>query len=281
MLSRHLLAEEQKMQSKIRPFWSSTWAVAISAAAAGVFLIWRFPNYRYLGAVGEGLIVAAVLACVVDPLLKRNLLVEASRGIFIHLLGFEHRPEVKDKLKEIIFETKLLRKSAELRCLVQERDDGFFDLTVEYDSEIINPTNTPLDYAPWMEFDKAHKLEVFEMVFTSSDGKYKWHLKPEPEEKEPGVETVTGKKFSIQPECRGITYKGHTKYRILLRYGYCTFYAGRPTLRTMIHAIIPAEYEASATPATVQNGNYWQCDSIQMKGDHVTLRWRKRDGEWL
>jgi hypothetical protein len=222
-----------------------------------------------------------VLALGVDPLLKRNLLAEASRGIFIHLLGFEHRPEIKDKLKEIIFGTKLLRKTADLRCLVEEGADGSFDFTVEYDSELVNPTNTPIEYEPSMEFDKAHKLEVLEMTFTSSDGKYKWHDKPEPKEIYPGVEVARGKKFTIQPESRGITYRGHSKYKILVRYGYCQFTAGRPTLQTTMQATVPEGYEVGATPATVENVNYWQYDSIFMKGEHITLRWRKKNGEWL
>lgn len=240
--------------------------------ALGIILIWRFQEHYVIRGLAEAFIIAGLLALIVDPYLKRDLLQEASRGIFVHLLGFEHRPEVKDKIKEIVFETKLLRKTADLRCVAEERSDGFFNFTVEYDSEFLNPTNIPVEYVPWMEFDKAHKLEIIEMSFTSSDGKYKWHGKPEPKEKEPGVESVEGKKFTIQPESNGITYKGHSKYRILLRHGYCIFYAGRPTLRTTVHATIPVGYEVSATPATVENVNYWQYDSLQMKGDHVTLR---------
>src|SRR5271163_4569909 len=195
MLTRHLLAEELKMKPRTLPRWLPAWLVSLFLIAIGVFLIHRLPNGRLVAAIAEALVVAGVLALIVDPFLKRALLVEASRGIFIHLLGFEHRPEVKDKIKEIVFETKLLRRTADLRCVIGERNDGSFDFTVDYDSEVINPTNTPLDYFPWMEFDKAHKLEVFEMTFTSSDGRYTWHAKPEPKETEPGVETVRGKTF--------------------------------------------------------------------------------------
>jgi hypothetical protein len=258
------------------------WMFAVLLIGVGIIAIWKLPPYFLLDKIAEALIVAGVLALFVDPLLKRALLVEASRGIFVHLLGFEHRPEVKDKLKELVFETKLLRKTLDLHCLVEERVDGYFDFTVEYDTEIINPTNNAIDYVPRMDFDKAHKVEVLQMTFTSSDNKYRWHGRPEPKERErePGVDVILGKTFTIQPESKGVAYKVHGHYKILLRNGYSQFYCGRPTLRTTMRAKAPAGYELTTTPATVENSNYWQYDSIQMLGDHITLRWRKTGGEW-
>jgi hypothetical protein len=256
------------------------WLVALVITAIGIVFIYLFPSEHLVSAIGEALIVAGVLALFVDPFLKRHLFVEASRGIFIHLLGFEHRPEVKDKLKDLIFGTKLLRSTQTLRCHIEVRADGFFDLTVDYHTEIINPTNIEHPSFPSMEFDKAHKAEILQMSFTSADGKYKWQGPPELKNLEPGVDLFVGKTFKIQPESKGIIYSSDVKYKILLRHGYSHFHYRRPVLRTMLYATPPPGYEASATPATAENKNYWLYDSIKMTGEHITLRWRKVNGEW-
>ncbi len=71
------------------------------------------------------------------------------------------------------------------------------------------------------------------------------------------------------------------KYKLLLASGYHTFNMSMPTLRTTIKATAPDNYELAASRADVENINYWQYDSILMRGDHVILRWHKRGEEWL
>jgi hypothetical protein len=210
---------------------------------------------------------------------RRAFLTEASRGIFVHLLGFEHRPEVKEKLQQRVFDTKLLRKSLDLRCEIEPRD-GYYEFTVEYDSEILNPTHNALDYSVQLDVDAAHKLEVLRMSFSSSDGKIAWNVdNPPAKQEEPGVDLVRGKKFPIEPEHKGIGYRASVKYRIRLFQGYSQFYTGVPTLHTRLRVMkIPSDHETSATKATVTNKDDWQYESIKMPGDHITLRWRKRGG---
>lgn len=88
--------------------------------------MFRFPVNRFVSSAAEALLIAGLSALGVDPLLKRDLLREASQGIFKHMLGFEHLPEVKDKLEQSVRETKLIRKSIDLRCEIEPRD-GHFD----------------------------------------------------------------------------------------------------------------------------------------------------------
>jgi hypothetical protein len=269
------------MSFKLSRSWLKGWVIAILLIAAGLFTIWRFPNYRIASAAADAILIAGVLALTVDYFLKRDLLTEASRGIFVHLLGFEHRPEVKEKLQQLVFDTKLLRKSLDLRCEIEPRG-GYNEFTVEYDSEILNPTHNALDYSVQIDVDAAHKLEVLRMSFSSSDGKIAWNVNNPPvKQEEPGVDLVKGKRFSIEPEHKGIIYRASVKYRIRVFPGYSQFYTGVPTLRIRLRVIgVPPEYETSATKATVTNKDDWQYESIMMRGDHITLRWRKRCGEW-
>jgi hypothetical protein len=255
------------------------WIVAIFLVLLGTLGLTYFRSELAKG-ISEALIVAGVIAGLVDPLLKQEFLREASRGIFIHLLGFEHTEEVKAKLQDLIFETKLIRKSLDLHCTVGQRD-GYFEFTVELDSEFINPTHLPIEFTPSLEFDKSHNVEVLDMSFTSSDGKCHSHGKPKQSEIHIGVDRFAGKAVIIQPDSKNVTYRGHALYRIKLKHGYNQFRAGVPTLRTTIRVVVPEGYEAFAAGATSENKNYWQYNSIQMVGDHVTLRWRKQNGEWL
>jgi hypothetical protein len=262
--------------------WFRMWMLAVLLIVSGIAALKYLPKNRVISTAADAVLIAGILALVVDPILKRDLLREASMGIFKHILGFEHLPEVKDKLQQIVTETKLIRKTFDLRCEIEPRD-GYFEFTVEYDSEMLNPTHSVVDYTPFMEFDAAHKLEVEWMSFTSSDRKIKWAVKhPQPKQEEPGVDMVKGRKFAIQPEKNGVTYKGAGKYKIQLRNGYSQFYAGLPTLHTRLRVLkIPPAYMVSATPASVEIENDWQYDKLQMIGDHITVRWRERNGEWL
>ena len=269
------------MTTNARLPWLKMWMAALSLVAAALVFMWRFPSNHLLITVSEAVLIAGILALVVDPILKRDLLTEASRGIFIHLLGFEHHPQVKDKLKEMIFETKLLRSHLQMVLTVEPSGDAFW-VTVEYDNDIINPTNIPVPYEPSVEWDMSHKPQIPRMAFTSSDGSVKWTAKDiELKESELGVQIAKPHKVSCKPNSTGVTYRVSGTYRILCKHGYIITYMGRPTLKTKVRVKMSDEYEVSATKADVQTDNYWEYNNILMRGDHITVRWRKRGGEWV
>jgi hypothetical protein len=112
--------------------WFRIWMLALLLIAAGIGGMHFLPGNHLVFAVAEAFLIAGILALAVDPLVKRDLLREASRGIFVHLLGFEHHPQVKDKLKEIIYGTRLLRNRVELVVTVETAPDGFW-ITVDYE----------------------------------------------------------------------------------------------------------------------------------------------------
>ncbi len=60
-----------------------------------------------VGKLGEAFLIAGVLALAVDRSLKRELLVDAARGLFVHMLGFDQQPAIKQELAKITFTTKL------------------------------------------------------------------------------------------------------------------------------------------------------------------------------
>jgi hypothetical protein len=275
--------EKSQMNTAHSPINWKMILFAILLVAIGILTMYCLRRCELAKGIGEALIVAGTLSFGIDPLLKRDLLEEASRGIFIHLLGFEHHPQVKDKLREIVFGTTLLRAKCDIQCWIEIKDDSFL-FTAEYTQELVNPTNNPIDYQQSVEWDMAHKAKMIEMSFHSSDGKYKWsssdiEVKETPDQ---GVNTAKGKKFTIQPSSKNVSYKGIAKYQIKTLHGYVTFNMGRPTLNLTLRAIgIPPGYEVRASPSDIENQNYWEYTGIRMRGEHVTMRWRKIGGEWL
>jgi hypothetical protein len=148
--------------------WFRIWMLALLMMAVSIVLMYFLPQDRLASSAGDALMIAGILALVVDPLLKRDLLTEASRGAFFHILGFDHHPQVKDKLKDIVYGTKLLRTKLHSTVTIEPKDDGFL-ITVDYESEIINCTSLPVNYEPSIDWDMAHKPEMLRMSFTSSD----------------------------------------------------------------------------------------------------------------
>ncbi|HEY6766797.1 MAG TPA: hypothetical protein VI386_18715, partial [Candidatus Sulfotelmatobacter sp.] len=232
--------------------WLHGWMLALLLIVAGLLIGWYFPNHRLVSMTADALMVAGILALTVDYFLKRDLLTEASRGIFVHLLGFEHHPEVKEKLKQIVFDTKILRAQCRLVVTVEPRQEDSFALTVEYESDIVNSTATPVDFQPFAEWDAAHQPQYLRMQFTSSDGKVAWtETNLALAESEPGVLLAKPHKVTLQPQSKGVTYHGSGTYKIISKHGYFMTHMGLPTLDFSIRVNIPDEYEVAASRSDV------------------------------
>lgn len=270
------------MEIKSKRNWFRIWMFAALLIATGIAMIRYWPDNHVISTAADAFLIAGLLALGVDPLIKRDLLTEASRGIFVHLLGFEHHPQVKDKLKQIVFETKLIRTRLSNTVTVEPRDDSFF-ITVDYDTEIINPTNTAVPFEPFIEWEAAHRPTVPRMTFVATDGSEEWtetnvHL----HESEPGVLAAKPRKVDIKPYTSGgISYHVSGTYTFLTKHGYMLQYMGLPTLAVVFRVNIPEDYEVSASKGVAHVGNYWEYSGIRMIGEHISVRWRKSGGEWI
>jgi hypothetical protein len=90
---------------------------------AGIILLGG-PHSTLLTPIGEALLIAGLLALIVDPVVKRHLLKEASKGIFHYMVGFDQRPEIRERLKTIVFNTKLYREGYEIKCRIERQVGG-------------------------------------------------------------------------------------------------------------------------------------------------------------
>ena len=83
--------------------------ISLVLGAIGIWLVWEFPPGYFRYSIGEAAVIAALLMLLVDPFLKARLLKEAARDIFEYLLGFDQQPQLKERLKRSVFDTKLFR----------------------------------------------------------------------------------------------------------------------------------------------------------------------------
>ncbi len=270
------------METRPKENWFRIWMLAALLIVAAIAMIKLVPENRLVSALADAILIAGILALGVDPLLKRDLLTEASRGIFVHLLGFEHHPQVKDKLKQIVFETKLLRNRFSNTVTIEPRDEAFL-ITVDYETEIINATNTTVPYEPFIEWNAAQSPTVSRMTFVATDGsEASDEVNVELKENEPGMLSAKLSKVDMKPHSRGgVAYHGSGRYTFRSKHGYMLQYMGLPTLTVIFRVIVPEGYEVSASKAAVHTGNYWEYSGIRMSGEHISLRWKKVGGEWI
>jgi len=106
-------------------------------------------------AVGEALIVAAVLALAVDPGLKEHFHQSAIRNVFEHMIGFDHEPEIRAKLRSLALDTKLFVRNYDLRCVLEARPGGGVTLHVSKTVEVVNQSRENAHYPAGWQFTKA------------------------------------------------------------------------------------------------------------------------------
>jgi hypothetical protein len=106
----------------------------------------------------------------VDPFLKGRLLREASRSIYVHMIGFDHEPELKNRLEQTIFQTKLYRRDCRMDCTISAGKPGWVDLVLETVFEIINQSLEDQPYCPGWAFaegDEPRNIEFTTVVGNS------------------------------------------------------------------------------------------------------------------
>jgi hypothetical protein len=121
------------------------------------------PHSSFWTPIGESLLIAGLLALVVDPALKREFLKEASKGVFHLMLGFDQPAEIRERLRDIVFDTKLYRESFEIKCRIARQADGTAKLYFESSYYVVNPTPEDQKYCHRVQFEEGERpsLEVF------------------------------------------------------------------------------------------------------------------------
>jgi hypothetical protein len=176
----------------------------ILGVSGAAFLYWA-PRESFRHSLGEAAVIAALLVFLVDPFLKARLLREAARDIFHYLLGFDQQPEIKERLRSILLGTKLFRRNYNLRYKLTAVGDRM-RFQVEYDFELINPTDETLSFDQVVQFETSEHPEIEFLSLVSTQESYQEPVRLVPKTNDPLV-LEAKKSVKIQPSSKGITYR--------------------------------------------------------------------------
>jgi hypothetical protein len=273
----------ERIIGKLPYFYVSTllWAMAVA--------FYWVPKISYLALhvswlagifhpIGESLIVAGVLVLLIDPFLKERLLKEASKGIFHYLLGFDHEPEIQNRLKELVFKTTLLRKNYNIKCiLTPENDKMRLDMDISF--EVFNPTAEGQEYIHAAEFEKVEEpksrgMSLISEARTYSEEEVAFKLKDDDIEV---LESSVGP-INIEPSIKNISYKFSTKVSLLYPLEFFhAIHVGTPTIGMYVEIIPPKGFRVTSGKSKKMShaGNIWEYRDLFMPGEHVNIRWEK------
>jgi hypothetical protein len=191
-------------------------------------------------------------------------------------LGFDQQPENKERLKRLVFDTKLFRKNFNARYKFVA-EGGWMRIELEYDFELVNPTEGAIDFSLKVDFEKAEDPHLDFLTLVSSEKSYKWEPGLEPKKDDPWVLQGFGDAVRIQPASRGISYRFSGKCSVKYPSGF--YYAqhfGYPTIGATVTIDSPESIEVSAAPTPAHEGNVWRYERLFMPGDHINFRWRTK-----
>ena len=248
--------------------------ISLVLAAVGGLLVWRFPGGYFWHSIGEAAVIAALLMFLVDPFLKARLLKEAARDIFEYLLGFDHQPQLKERLKRLVFDTKLFRRNFNARYrLIPEAD--FIQIEMEFDFELVNPTEEAVEFQYKIDFEQAENPRLDSLTLISSEKSYEWRPALNATEDEPFVLQGLADPVKIQPASKGFSYRFGGKCAV--SYPAAFYYAQHfayPTIGVTVTIEHPQTLEVDAAPTPAHEGNVWRYERLFMPGDHINIRWK-------
>jgi hypothetical protein len=272
-----------KEERNLRTIWEgqlercSIYTIGFLLAVIGAALHFLPVFHDLTRPLGDALFVAGILVCFVDPLLKKRLLKEASQGIFHYILGFNQDPKIQDRLKEITFGTKLLRRNYHCRCVMRPAD-GKMSLKMECSFEVINPTNEVVKYPHDVQCEIAEHPSDCTMTLLSTQKTYEKPAEFKSSKDDPEVLQADGEEVEIRPLTEGVTYRFGTNFSVVYPLEFFHILHFRfPTIGVRIEVEAPAEFKITATNTQQHIGRIWQYDSLFMPGEKVFIRWQREE----
>lgn len=262
-----------------------TWTITLCLCLVGGLLLhfktagWQWLDHwplvlrEVVPAFGEALIIAGLLAVAVDPFLKGKLLEDASKSIFEHMIGFDHEPELKAKLRSIAFDTKLYQRDYDLQCEVQPREGGGVTISACKTIEVVNQSLDDVKFRPgWVfaEPDRASECRVTSFIDGEAPAVSTPQFQPNPH----GYSEALSDSIKIEPSYKGKRYRFRAE---------CTFeapdnyyhpmYFELPTIGITVSLSAPAGWTVWIGRET--DHSEFHDKGLYMNGDKIEIQWRK------
>ncbi len=255
----------------------SLWGILIAVLFCAIGLCLKaWAPMPIVESAGEATFIAGLLSLAVDPILRARLLKEAANDIFHHILGFNQQPEIKDRLHDIVTNTKLYRKDFRMRIKFSESGDDVH-LHLAYEFCLLNPTNQSQEFTQHLAWEEGERPSNCKIWFTAKEKTYSVPMEPKQKEDDPGVLEVWGKKQSISPTHSENPYRVGGEYSMLIpKNFYAVLHFGSPTIGAIFSFEYPSDrLEVSASLPTIRIEDQWIYDSLFMPGDHLNIRWKE------
>jgi hypothetical protein len=196
------------------------------------------------------------------------------------MIGFDHEPELKAKLRDIVFETRLYRRNCHIHCRIEPERNGLgrVKISVAAEYEIVNQSLEKVEYAPGWTFvdgDSPASCEVTSIVGESQPRtEYPSFEKASTEES--GYLKAEATKIGIEPRSRKLRYQFMTKCVFSAPENYYhPFYFSQPTIDLTITVKAPSGWKVwvGGTNYTLDEAK-WHTAGLFMTGDHIEVHWR-------
>jgi hypothetical protein len=248
-------------------------AILLVVGAVG---IWRCPDSLGLR-FSEALLTAGILSITVDLYLKRKLQEDAARDIFHHLLGVNLPDDLREKLKNFLFENKTYGKNVCIDVDATQASDGIV-LTVCVSSTIVAASDS--EYRQGLWFEESENPKILQASVTSTMTPSISYTEQNPllarKKDEPAVLEWRGKRVVMR---RGDELTSYAKFSLMKQpaSGFWVHNFGASVIYPRLRISASDALTITASKADQVNGNEHIYKRVFLKGDHIQIRWKPKE----
>lgn len=249
------------------------WVMLLVGGSVLYFSSWYWHWPRIFEALSEAVFIAGLVAIAIDRPLKEHLVKDATRDIFVHMLGFSLPPEVRQKLHDIVFKTQLYIPEKHVRCTIARLDADRVELKLVERYQVRNPTEKTLRYEHSIAFEQSEHPHSVELLAASpKNGPEQKLTELKPDQDEPDLLRVGPMNIEI-PSGSAPWFQRHYSLTRPLE-GAQEFFQILPTMRIHLELLHDEDVNANAGKPDKRIGKVFMYEQVRMVGEKVTVRWR-------
>jgi hypothetical protein len=232
--------------------------------------------------LGHALIVASVLAFMVDAWAKDRLLRDAAADISHHLLGWGLPPELQGHIREVVQKTDIIREDTTVSYRLTPLNDGNVTVDVDWFYKVRNHSAADAPYTPEMAIEGLHQPRLISFDCHPQKGMpYKLDKDTigTTEDPESHVRRFRGRESIIQPHSlQDAACLVFWRYQMTMPENYSDIIAfSGATLNVTIKCDIPDDFVFVATPKgnteNVPDTRVWYYARPFLPGQHIRVWW--------